>query len=143
MSSPTEVVRELYEAINQRDIPRVLSLLDEDVRADTPPGQAIVGGHFQGPQQLVQGLWGRLGESWQNLRPNVERWIEGRDGEVVTIGQYSGINRSNGRSLDAGFVHVWATRDGRIIGLQVQTDTARWNAAWDVGPGSVTGSARG
>lgn len=129
-SASRAIVADLYAALAERDTGRVRVLLAPHVSAAIPRGQAVVGGHYAGAENLLSGLWGRLGEHWQALTPNVARWIDGPDGEVVTIGRYTATNTTTGHALDAGFVHVWSTDAGRVTRLEVQTDTALWNRAW-------------
>lgn len=133
-SESMAVVRGLYEAINNRDFRGVLSLLHPDVSAETPEGQAVVGGRYRGPNELIEGLWGRLGKAWNPLVPEIAEYLDCDEGRVVTLGRYHGANKATGKTLDASFAHVWTVRDGKVVGLRVYTDTAIWNEAWGKRP---------
>jgi len=125
-----EVIQELYTVLKTRDFERTTALLHPNMTADTPPGQVYIGGHYQGRANVIKGIWGRLGESWDPITPNVAEFLDCGNGRVLALGRYDGVLKANGNKLDAPFAHLWTVQDGNVVHLQVYTDTAIWNKAW-------------
>jgi uncharacterized protein len=80
---------------------------------------------------VVAGLFEPLGRDFDSFTTVPDDFIT--DGErVVSIGRYSGITKSTGRTMSAPFVHVWTVADGRLRRFVQYTDSAAWNEAFVV-----------
>ncbi len=128
-AAPVDIITSLYAAIERRDFGNVEAMLVDDFVADAPAGQAVVGGRYEGRAAAISGLWGRLVQAWEDLKPHVREYVA-QGGTVVTLGHYTGRNRDTGRPLQADFAHVWRVDGGRVVALKIVTDTYRWNIAW-------------
>lgn len=68
-----------------------------------------------------------VGALWLFARCPSPLWPLPASGDrVVVPGRYAGTNKATGKALDAQFAHVLTVTDGRIVGFQQYTDTARW-----------------
>ena len=119
-------VRALYDAFGRGEVPTVLAAFDPDIvwmeaeninYADRNP--------YRGPQAVVEGVFMRIGQDWNDFRVNVEELVDGGD-TVVALGRYTGSNKATGLPLNAQFVHVWKFRDGKIVRFQQYADTAQF-----------------
>ena len=120
-------VRAVYDAFARGDVGTVLGALAEDAEWFEAEGNPWYPGHpFVGPQQVVEGVFARIGEEYENFRAEPSRFLH--DGDTVAVeGRYSATShRATGRPLDAPFVHVWDVRDGRVVRFRQYTDTRQW-----------------
>ena len=126
MSEQVDAARKLYDAMEARDVERLLDAMDEDFVGHVSDGMPLgVGGRHQGRDRMVQDVWVRVFGAFDTC-PRVTRYIETGGAEVVAVGRYVGTARETGRPLDAAFAHVLSIRDGRVASLEQITDTQRW-----------------
>ena len=128
-SSNEQRVRSIYDAFARGDIPAVLGTFDSNIvwmeadsidYADRNP--------YRGPNAILEGVFMRLGQDWNNFRVKIDQVVDDGD-TVVTLGRYNASNKSTGIPLDAQFVHVWSLRDGKVIRFQQYTDTEQFARA--------------
>ena len=120
-------VQSLYDAFARGDIGTVVAAMADDVEWSEAEGNPWYPGHaFTGPQQVVEGVFARIGEEYEDFRAEPSRFLH--DGDTVAVeGRYSASShRATGRPLDAPFVHVWDVRDGRVVRFRQYTDTRQW-----------------
>ena len=125
-SSNAQHIRSLYDAFGRGDIPTVLGALDLNVEWIEPENTIFGDRHtFQGPKAVAENVFMRIPKDWDNFRLTVDRVIDGGD-TVAVQGRYYATSKSTGQPLNAQYVHVWDIRDGKIVRLQVYTDTAQF-----------------
>lgn len=121
-----QLIHDLYEAFARGDAGAVLAGFHPEIRwleaehvgyDDRNP--------YHGPQQVGEGVFGRIGAEWEGFSVNPQQLIAEGD-TVVALGRYTGRYRATGRSLDAQFVHVWTVSDGRVTAFQQYADTAQF-----------------
>ena len=121
-----ETIRAVYAAFARGAAPAVLAMFDSQIvwneaenipYADRNP--------YVGPQQVAEGVFGRILADFDRFTVNVEKIVHDGD-TVVALGRYRGVHRSTGHGLDAQFVHVWTLRNGKIVGFQQYADTAQF-----------------
>jgi ketosteroid isomerase-like protein len=114
MSAQREVLLEVYQAFNQRDIPKVLAKMHPDV--DWPNG--MEGGRVHG-HSSVRDYWER---QWKLIDPHVEpvRIEEDESGRfVVTVHQI--VRDLDGNVLQDRMIwHVYTIRDNLIQKMEIQ-----------------------
>lgn len=126
-------MRGLYDAFGRGDVPTVLGAMDPNIvwmeaeninYSDRNP--------YRGPQAVLEGVFMRIGQDWNNFKITIEDVIDGGD-KVVVLGRYTATNKSTGQPLNAQFVHVWELRAGKIVRFQQYADTAQFakvTGAW-------------
>ena len=125
-SSNAQQIRSLYDAFGRGEIPTVLAAMDPNVEW-IEPENSIFGEHnaFRGPKAVAESVFMRIPQDWNNFRLTTDRVIDGGD-TVVVQGRYYATSKSTGQPLNAQYVHVWDMRDGKIVRLQVYSDTAQF-----------------
>ncbi len=122
-----ELLRSLYEAFARGDVGTVIAAMDEDIEWSDAEGNPWYPGHpFTGPQQVVDGVFARIGGEFQDFRLELQRFLS--DGDTVAVqGRYHATShQATGRPLEAQFMHVWDVRDGKLVRFQQYTDTRQW-----------------
>ena len=123
MSSNADVIRGVYVAFQNGDIPSVLAAMAPDIvwneaenfpYADKNP--------YIGPDAILHGVFARLGGEWDRFSVNEEELIDAGD-TIVTLGRYGGAPKATGNKIHAQFAHVWRFKNGKIVGFQQYTDT--------------------
>lgn len=126
MPSNRELVQSIYDAFARGDAGTVLGAFHPDIvwreaenvpYADRSP--------YHGPQQVAEGVFGRLMTEWDGFTASPETVIQDGD-TVVGLGRYRGAFKATGRTLDAQFAHVWTVQDGLVTTFQQYTDTAQF-----------------
>lgn len=123
MSESSELIRGLYDAFAAGDVPGVLARFDPAIVWNEAEGYPLADRNpYVGPEEVVQGVFARLGDDWADFRVEVGEIVGGP--EVVTMfGRYRGRALRSGRELDVQAAHTWWIRDGRIARFQQMVDT--------------------
>lgn len=116
-----EVVRRLFKAVEERDLPGVLAAYDESVvirEAKSLP----YGGEFHGYEGAQRHALGAF-EVWENLLPPGERtlnakFLDASDDYVIVLWRQRGVN-SDGEKFDAPVVSVYKMGNSKIIESQM------------------------
>ncbi len=126
-ATSVETIKALYDAFARGDVGTVLGAMDEAIEWSEAEGNPWYLGHpFVGPQQVVDGVFARIGDEYEDFRLELHRFLA--DGDTVAVqGRYSATShRATGRPLDAQFVHVWDLQNGKLVRFQQYTDTRQW-----------------
>ena len=78
---------------------------------------------FIGPQQVVEGVFQRIGAEFEGFEVRPTRFMG--DGDTVIMeGRYRAqSNKATGKPLDAEVVHIWDLRNGKIVRFHQYVDT--------------------
>lgn len=116
-----EVVRNIWEAFNRRDVDAIVALTDPDIEIevlpDLPDAQAFRG--HGGVRRGIELNW----EPWESIRVEVERLIEFGD-EVVSLIRNHARGRESGVEVVQPRGVVFAFRDGKIARVRFFADQA-------------------
>jgi uncharacterized protein len=122
-----QIVRGIYEATTQRDIPAIVNAFDPEVElrladnwiyADRNP--------LIGPQAaIVEGPLSRLAMEWEGFSMIPETLLDAGD-HVVALGVYTGMYKATGKQIRAQFAHIWTISRGKVRKLQQYTDTKQF-----------------
>jgi len=127
-SEHVTVVTQLYDAFARGDVPAVIATFDAQIDWREAEGYAYADGNpYIGPDAVLHGVFGRLMADFDGFTVTPHEFLPTPDG-VVTLGRYTGTNKSTGRPLDAQFAHVWRVHAGKIRRFQQYTDTAQFVA---------------
>lgn len=124
MSQPQQLARRGYEAFAHGDIDFLVDeLFDPEIEWAEPeaPGYPFAGTHV-GVDAFVEEVLGQIPNYFEELCVEPEEILAQGD-VVVTLGHYRS-RTIGGEDFVAPFVHVGRFRDGRLIRVEVHTDTA-------------------
>lgn len=124
MGKNSETIRGAYEAFGRQDMPAVLSAFDPSIVWSTPD-TVNNGGTYKGHDEVV-GFFMRLGDNYEELNVNPQRYVE--EGEtVVALGSHVGQTQNG--DFEIPFVHVWTFTDGKADSFTEFFDTVKLNEA--------------
>lgn len=126
------LVQGLYEAFGRGDVPTVLAAMDDRVEwYETEGNPWYTGRPFIGPQQVVEGVFSRIGE-FEDFQIVPSRFL--CDGDTVVMeGRYRATShQATGKPLDAEVVHVLDLRDGKLARFHQYVDTRKWTDAMGI-----------
>jgi hypothetical protein len=117
-------MKDLYEAFGRGDIPVVLAAMDDSIEWHEAEGNPWSPGRpFVGQQQVVDGVFQRIGAEFDGFEVCPDRFLGAGD-TVIMEGRYRArSNKATGKPLDAEVVHVWDWRDGKIVRFHQYVDT--------------------
>jgi uncharacterized protein len=114
--SPTDVVRALYEAINERDYDGGFALLAEGFEW-VEPEHSLLGGQHRGAAEVRGAIETQL-EVFDELTIEPEEFHEHGDHVAVPVHQRA-RGGASGVEVEIRIGHLWTLRDGKIIRLEV------------------------
>ena len=118
----------MYEAFGRGDVAYVLAQMTSDVEwIETEAGTIPTHGTFASPEEVLQNVFAKVPEHFEQFELHPELWIEAGD-DVVVTGRVVARTRT-GRKLDAPYAHVFSFRDGKVSRNDNFHDTALWVAA--------------
>ncbi len=126
-------LKELYAAFGRGEVPTVLDAMHPEIEWREAEGNpyASEGGPFTGPQEILDKLFVRLNEEWNDFTVTPETFHDA--GETVVVeGRYSGSFKATGRENNAPFCHVWTYDGDKIRKFQQYTNTAAIQEAMGV-----------
>ena len=109
-----DIVREQYEATNERDFPRAMSFYAEDVELVVHPDASLERGTFRGREAV--GEW--YGSWFRSFEPDYRFDItEARDlgGVVLLVSGHHGHGRASGVEVHGEVAYLYTVRDGEIV----------------------------
>jgi ketosteroid isomerase-like protein len=123
MADNLAILQSGYDAFARGDVPAVLKLLDPKVEWNEAEHVTYwTGGSFQGPQDVVNGVFARIPQDFDGFRIEVRRMVAAGD-TILVEARYRATAKATGTPLDAQVAHVWDFRDGKIVRFQQYTDT--------------------
>lgn len=119
MNTPTEIVRSFYDKLAAGDAPGALGLMAPDIEWITMWHYKVEG---RGPERVAEGLFKPLAAEWSSFALVPTEFIADGD-TVVSLGEFTGVNRATGKKADARYAHVWTIKDGKITRFRQYIDT--------------------
>lgn len=116
------VVRDLYRAFAEGDVPAVVGRMDAGIVWIGAEGHPYSTGALHGPEAVLRNVFARLASEWTEFRAAPREFFAEGD-RVVVLGEYTGVFNAAGRPLRAPFAHVWQVEKGRVSGFRQITDT--------------------
>lgn len=117
-----DIITSLYAAFAKGDVPTVLGAMDPDIEWNEAEG-FMYGGTYKGPNAILENVFMKFATEWEGFNVVPDKTIDGGDGNVVTLGTYSGKYLKTGKSMSVPFAHAWEFRDEKIIRMRQYTDT--------------------
>ena len=114
MTDDDALIRHLYQGFNRRDIPAVLTMLDEKVAW----ANGMNGGHEQG-RDAVRAYWMK---QWATIRPQVDPLrITHRDDGATVVDVHQVVHDLQGELLlDETVRHAFHIREGRVVRFDIE-----------------------
>ncbi|HVW71164.1 MAG TPA: nuclear transport factor 2 family protein [Steroidobacteraceae bacterium] len=121
MRSALEVVNAFYAAATKGSIDDMAQQLAPDVRWTEMAGTPY-GGTYVGPEAVFSGVFGPLGEEWENFSFTPERFHDAGT-SVAVAGWYTAVFRKTGKPLRCRSLHVWDVREGKVVAFEQFCDS--------------------
>jgi ketosteroid isomerase-like protein len=115
-----EIVRQVYECVNQQRWDRMAELLDPNVAQHGTVGGVEEGSVVRGRSAITQ-MYESEADAWDRQRIEPERLIDAGDQVIVFQREYQ-RGRSSGLELVVETAAVIDVRDGRVVRIQGYMD---------------------
>lgn len=113
-----EVVREQFEAVNERDFERAMDLYADDVVLEVHPGFGIETGTFEGKEAVGEWFsqWFRAFDADFRFEIDEAREI----GSAIYLhANYRGVGRSSGAAVHSDAAYLYEVRNGKVVRAQI------------------------
>ena len=114
-----DVVRRVYEAMAERDVERLLELIDPAIVV-TQDEALPWGGRFDGHDGFAAFAAALTGAIDSKVTTDA---MFTADGEVIQVGRTRGVTKASETEFDIAEVHRWTVRDGKAIAAHFAIDT--------------------
>ena len=118
-----EIIKGLYDDFATGNVPGVLGAMDANISWTEAEG-FMYGGTYVGPSAILENVFMKIATEWEGFSAVPSKIVDGGDGNVVSIGTYSGKYLKTDKSTTVPFAHEWELRDGKIVKFRQHTDTA-------------------
>lgn len=123
MATNLDIIKSTYEGSSAENGKNLLAVLAPDATWTEAAGFPYAG-TYVGPQQIVAGVFQRLGTEWEGYQANVHTYLA--DGDcVAAFGVYSGTYLKTGKSMTATFAHLYHLKNGKIVKMEQYVDSAK------------------
>ena len=119
MTAPADIIRNFYAALSTGDAPTALGLMADDIEWNTMWHYKVEG---RGPHAVAEGLLMPLMAEWSSFAMNPAEFIIEGD-TVASLGSFTGVHGTTGKSVKADYAHVWQLADGKIARFRQYIDT--------------------
>ena len=126
------IVRNLYGAFAARDQKAILEIFDPNIVWIQNKGFPGGGTHI-GAERVLKDVFEPFRIQWDSWEAIVSVWLDAGEA-VVALGEYRGVNKTTGKSMNAAFAHVYWIRDSRIVRFQQYADTLMVSRSMDHHP---------
>ncbi len=121
--SNLEIIKGLYQAFEQGDLPSILNILDPNVEWIESEGIPY-GGTFIGHEAILHGVFHKIGAEWDNFQATVEEFIDAGE-RIITLGIDRGIYKATGKPMEAATVSIWTLKQGKVVKFVQYIDTLK------------------
>ena len=118
-----EIIMALYEGFGAGDIDAFVALMAADIVWHEAEHNKLADRNpYLGPQAIVEGVFARVAEDFDEFAVEMGHVIEGGD-TVAMQGRYRARAKASGSEINPQIVHWWTVRDGKIATFQQHVDT--------------------
>ncbi|MFX1737083.1 nuclear transport factor 2 family protein [Paraburkholderia sp. A1RI_3L] len=121
MTTNLDIIRATYEGSSEENGKNLLSVLAPDATWTEAAGFPYAGTYI-GPEQIISGVFQRLGTEWDGYNAKVHTYLADGD-RVAAFGVYSGTYRKTGKPMSAIFAHLYCLKDGKILSMEQYVDS--------------------
>jgi ketosteroid isomerase-like protein len=119
-----EVIKALYGAFAEGDVPAVLGGFTDDIEWYEAEGMPY-GGLHRGGEAVAQNVFGPLSQDVDGFAVVPEEFMASGD-TVAAVVRYTGTGNATGKTLNLPVVHVWDIRDGKVARFRQFIDTVKF-----------------
>ncbi|MEQ9886906.1 nuclear transport factor 2 family protein [Pectobacterium zantedeschiae] len=123
MPTNLDIIKATYEGSSAENGKNLLAVLAADATWTEAAGFPYAG-TYVGPQQIVEGVFHRLGTEWKDYQAKVHTYLADGD-RVAAFGVYSGTYLKTGKSMTATFAHLYHLQDGKIVKMEQYVDSEK------------------
>ena len=122
MKSNEALVLDMFRAVEERDLDRILEIYHPDVEFIWPPSLPGYGGTYRGPEVLDMNM--AFAAAWDPVQPTEDarrihpRVVASNDVEVVVHYHQRGTDPS-GRSCDSEVLGIYRVENNKVTRLQM------------------------
>jgi uncharacterized protein len=127
--SNAEVVRRVFDVLNEKGVEAALDLIDEDVEAVIGPEVSAEPDVYRG-HDGVRRYFAGFGGAFEDVRFEILDLAEEGDSVIVET-SLKGRGVASGLEMDLRTVGVWQLREGRVARLEAFPDLESARAALD------------
>ncbi|WP_291591372.1 nuclear transport factor 2 family protein [Comamonas sp. UBA7528] len=121
MTTNLDIIRATYEGTSEENGRHLLAVLAPDATWTEAAGFPYAG-TYVGAEQIVAGVFQRLGTEWEGYTAKVHTYLA--DGNrVAAFGAYAGTYRKTGKAMTATFAHLYHLQNGKIIRMEQYVDS--------------------
>ena len=121
--SNLEIVQAAYAALGSGDIDGFVEAMAPDIVWNEAENNTLADGNpYTGPQAVLEGVFARLAEQYDDFGVTPDRWVADGD-QVVMCGRYNGRAKATGEIIGPQIVHWWTVRGGKLAAFQQYADT--------------------
>ncbi len=123
--SAVELLRGLYDAFGQGNVPGVLGSMDPSIQWHLAEGNPYMpsGEPWVGPDAVLNNLFVKLVEEWDGFTVHPQTFHDA--GKIVVVeARYTGTHKATGKDIDAQVCHVWTVENGKVSKFQQYVNTA-------------------
>jgi hypothetical protein len=119
-----EIVKGIYGAFAQGDVPAVLGSFTDDIEWYEAEGMPY-GGLHRGGDAVAQNVFGPISQDVDGFAVIPEEFMGSGD-TVAAVVRYTGTGKATGKALNVPVVHVWDIRDGKAARFRQFIDTVKF-----------------
>lgn len=114
-SQNVQLVSDIYDGfILHGSVDKLFASMDPDVTI-TEAASLPFGGSYRGITGAQQ-LFGRMFETWEDMKIVKEKLFDGGDHVVAQL-KLTGRSRATGKPVDMSILELWTIRDGKVVSL--------------------------
>ncbi|KUO54235.1 MAG: hypothetical protein APF78_01525 [Sphingomonadales bacterium BRH_c3] len=122
-SSSKALIEGIYSAFAAGDMAEFTGALAPDVIWNEAENYPYADRNpYRGAEQILEGVFGRTAEDWDDFSVHMDDIIDGGD-RVVALGRYKATHKRSGMPLDVQAAHVWTVENGKVVRFQQYIDT--------------------
>jgi ketosteroid isomerase-like protein len=113
-----DVIRDQYEAVNERDFARAMSHYADDVELVIPSAGFLLAGTFHGRDAVGRWFGDWFGTFDRDLHFDIQEITELQDGSSLIVADVVARGRTSGASAESRVFWVYRLRDGKVVHLE-------------------------
>jgi len=116
-----DVIRDQYEAVNERDFARAMSHYAEDIELVIPSAGFLVAGTFHGRDAVGRWFGDWFGTFDRDLRFDILEISRLEDGSSLIVADVAARGRTSGAGAESRVFWVYRLREGKVVHLEFFT----------------------